>query len=140
MVHHFIVAAKLWILVLDGVEAVRAGSDDRAMLRGYSSRAIARYMTVVPGAMTGAGIEAVSIQRLDILLGHHLPQVFVADAPCGIACAPFFGSKNSEVDLSSQQDFCYSGCHSLVAPVERTHTADPVEDIGSGVLCHERYT
>src|SRR5437764_11635511 len=129
--YNLIIATKLWILVLDSVEAMRAGSDDRALLRSYSSNAITGD---VPIAMIGAGFETVAIERLDILLGHHLPEVFVTDTPCGVARTPFFGTQYSEVDIGGQQDFCYGCCHFLVAPIERTHTADTVEDVGSGVL------
>ncbi len=89
--------------------------------------------------MIGTGFEAVAIERLDILLGHHLPEVFVTDTPCRVARTAFFRTQYSEVDFGGQQDFCYGCCHFLIAPVERTHTADPVEDIGTGVLRHERY-
>ena len=87
-----------------------------------------------------SGIEAIAVEHLDILLGHHLPQVFVADTPCGVACAGLFGTKNSEVDFGRQQDFGNGGRHLLVALVERTHAANPVEDIGVGIFRHQRHT
>src|SRR6266478_1438734 len=47
VMHHFIVASKLWILVFDRVEAVRAGGDDGAMLWCCTSYAVARGVTVM---------------------------------------------------------------------------------------------
>src|SRR5213082_2083831 len=87
MVNHLVVPAKLWILVLDGVEAVRAGRDDRAVYRCYTHYTCYTRYTCSTGARSMpvvvmlllAHIEAVAVEHLDILLGHHLPQVFVAD-------------------------------------------------------------
>src|SRR5437763_15176745 len=98
--YNLIVATKLRILVLDGVEAVRAGSDGRTLLRSYSSHAITGD---VPVAMIGAGFEAVAIKRLDILLSHHLPEVFVTDTPCRVARTPFFRTQYSAVALGGEQ-------------------------------------
>src|SRR5712692_3514945 len=89
VVHYFIVATKLRILVLDGVEAVRAGRDDRAMAGRYTGHAITGGMPVVSAVLVSR-IEAVAVEYFDILLCHHLPQVFVPDAPGGIACTGFF--------------------------------------------------
>src|SRR5437588_245789 len=97
--YNLIIATKLWILVLDSVEAMRAGSNDRALLRSYSSHAITGN---VPIAMIGAGFETVAIERLDILLGHHLPEVFVTDTPCRVARTLFFGTQYREVDIGGR--------------------------------------
>src|SRR5229473_646602 len=93
---HFIVAAELRVLVLDGIEAVRAGGDNGALSCSYSRRAVAMAVVAIAGS---SGVEAVSVEYFDILLGHHLPQVFVANAASGIACTGLFRSKNSKVDF-----------------------------------------
>ena len=77
---------KLRVLVFDRVEAVRAGRDDGAVYRcytRYTCSTTARSMPVVV-MLLFAHIEAVAVEHFNILLGHHLPQVFVADTTGGI--------------------------------------------------------
>src|SRR5690348_4677540 len=124
--YHIVVPAKLRILTPDGIETVWAGRDDRALLRCYSRWAIARRVPVMSIAHISR-IEAVAIQRLDVLLSLHLPQVFVTNTPRGIACAGLFGAENGKIDLRRFQYFGNRGCNLLIAPVERSHATDPVE-------------
>src|SRR5579859_4715234 len=77
-----------------------------------------------------SGTEAVAIEGLDILLGLHLPEIFVADAARGIARAGLFGAENGEIDLRGQQYLRDGGGNLLIAPIEGAHTANPVEHIG----------
>src|SRR5437588_11420401 len=106
--HYLVVATKLRVLVLDRVEAVRAGSDNGAVLCGHGSRTVA--MAIIPVAMmVSGGVESVTIEHLDVLLGHHLPEVFVADTSRGIARTGLFGSQDGEVDARSQQHFRHGG-------------------------------
>src|SRR5947209_7785017 len=95
-------------------------------------------MPMVP-VKRARSIKAITIQRFDVLLRHHLPQIFVANTPRWITCTPFFGAKNSKVDVRRFQYFSNSSCHLLVALVKRTHTANPVENIGIGIFSHEWY-
>src|SRR5256886_15747261 len=115
MVHHFVITAKLRVLVLDRVEAMRAGGDDYTVFWFQARSSIA--VSVVPVALVGEG-ETIAIQRLDILLGHHLPQVFIANTPRRIARAPLLGAENGEVDPCSEQNLCNRGSNLLIALVE----------------------
>src|SRR5256885_16435714 len=134
--HYLIVATKLRILVSDRVEAVRAGSDNGAMLRGHGSRTGA--MAVVPTAiMVSGGVESVTIKHLDVLLGHHLPEIFVADTSRRITRTGLFGSQDGEVDASGQQHFRHGGCYLLVTPIKGAHATNPVENIGIGIFRHQ---
>src|SRR5256886_7413440 len=134
--HYLIVATKLRILVSDRVEAVRAGSDNGAMLRGHGSRTGA--MAIVPAAiMISGGIESVTIEHLDVLLGHHLPEIFVADTSRRVARTGLFGSQDGEVDASGQQHFRHGGCYLLVTPIKGAHATNPVENIGIGFFRHQ---
>src|SRR6266568_1076387 len=139
VVHYFIVATKLRILVLDGVEAVRAGRDDRAMAGRYTGHPITESVPIVSAVLVSC-IEAVAVQYFDILLRHHLPQVLVPDAPGGIACAGFFRAENCKIHPGSEQHFRNSGCHLLIPFIEGAHTTDPVEYISIRILRHKRYT
>src|SRR5579863_5924940 len=129
--HYFVVAAKLRVFVLDGVEAVWTGCDNRVVFRRIVSilsvRSTMPIHAIMPVALSFEDVEAVAIQHLYILLGHHLPQVLVADAACWITCAGLFRPEDGEVDLCRQQDFRYRGRDLLVALIERTHAANPVE-------------
>ena len=105
---HLVVAAKLRILVLDGVEAVRAGGDDRfaivcaAPLACHRRRCVAVAVRAALCSAAASGlIEAVAVQRFDILLRQHLPEVLVADAPRRIACAGLFGAQDGEIDVGA---------------------------------------
>src|SRR6266487_4131446 len=93
----------------------------------------------IVSVVSAGSIEAVTIQRLDVLLRHHLPKIFIANAPCRITGTPFFRTKNSKVNVCRFQYFSNGSCHLLVALIKRTHTADPVEYISIRILCHERY-
>ena len=81
VVEDLVVAAEMGVLVLDGVEAVRADGDD--------------LLDVVAG------------EGLDVLLGHDLVEVLVAHAPGRVACAALFVAEDSEVDARAFED----GCH-----------------------------
>src|SRR5260370_36872863 len=136
--HYLVVATKLRILVSDRVEAVRAGSDNGAALRDHGSRTVA--MAIVPAAiMVRGGVESVTIKHLDVLLGHHLPEIFVADTSRRITRTGLFGSQDGEVDASGQQHFRHGGCFLLVTPLKRTHAANPVETMGIWLFRHHRY-
>src|SRR5579885_1400749 len=72
VMHYFVIAAKLRVLVLDGIEAVRAGRNDGAVLQGRASHAVAARVTVHGmRILLLAHIEAVAFERFDVLLRHH---------------------------------------------------------------------
>ena len=72
VVHDLVVAAELGVLVLDRVEAVRAGDDD----------------------LGGADL----VERLDVLLGQHLEEELVAGAAGGVAGAGLAVAEDRERD------------------------------------------
>ena len=134
--HYLVIATKLRILVLDRVEAVRAGSDNGTVLGGHASRTVA--VAIVPAAiMISGGIESVTIEHLDVLLGHHLPEIFVAYTSRRVARTGLFGSQDGEVDASGQQHFRHGGCYLLVTPIKGAHATNPVENIGIGIFRHQ---
>src|SRR6266571_8370030 len=94
------------------------------------------HMALVESA---GSIKAITVKRFDVLLRHHLPQIFVTNAPRWITCTRFFRSKNGKVNVCRFEDFSNGSCHFLVALVKRTHTANPVKNISIRILCHERY-
>src|SRR6266702_3837691 len=95
-------------------------------------------MAIMP-VVSARSIEAVTIQGFDVLLRHHLPQIFVANPTRWIPRTRFFRSKNGKVNVCCFEYFSNGSCHFLVALVKRTHTANPVKNIGFGILCHKRY-
>ena len=129
---YLVVAAKLRVFVLNGIEAVRTGSDDGAVFRNHRGRPVTLRM--VPIAMVGGCIETVAIEHLDILLGHHLPEVFVADTTGGITGAGLFRPENSEVDPGCLKHFSDRSCHELITLIKGPHTANPIEHIGVRVF------
>src|SRR5436305_15259479 len=97
-------------------------------------------MAIIPVAiMVSGGVEPVTIEHLDVLLGHHLPEVFVADTSRWIARTGLFGSQDGEVDARSQQHFRHGGCYLLITPIKGTHATNPVENIGIGIFRHQGY-
>src|SRR2546421_5635911 len=129
--HYIIVPTKLCVFVLDGIEAVRTSRDNSAMFGCSFCMSIAGCVTVT-GRMTiasGSSIEAVAIQHFDILLGHHLPEILVSNAPSGIASTGLFGTENSKVNFGCQENFRYGSGNLLVALIKRTHATNPVKDI-----------
>ena len=129
---YLVVAAKLRVFVLNGIEAVRTGSDDGAVFRNHRGRPVTLRM--VPIAMVGGCIETVAIEHLDILLGHHLPEVFVANTTGGITGAGLFRPENSEVDPGCLKHFGDRSCHELITFIKGPHTANPIEHIGVRVF------
>src|SRR5581483_5857535 len=113
MMNNIVVAADLWVLVLDRVEAVWTGRDDGAMLCRDGGAAIAGSVPIVTVAQRGE-IKAVVVQRLNILLSLHLPQVLVADATSWIARAGLLGTEDGEIDVGRLQDLRHRGCDLLV--------------------------
>src|SRR5690349_1231294 len=109
VVDNLVVAAELGVLVLDGVEAVRAGGDDGldvvgaagldadASARGGNGLGgvgggerlvdVACVVAVAVGLRFGALVEAVAVQDLDVLRGEHVPEILIADAARGVAGA-----------------------------------------------------
>src|SRR5438477_9192193 len=129
--HYLVIATKLRILVSDRVEAVRAGSDNGAVLGGHASRTVA--VAIVPAAiMISGGIESVTIEHLDVLLGHHLPEIFVAYTSRRVARTGLFGSQDGEVDASGQQHFRHGGCYLLVTPTKEPNPTNQVENTPIG--------
>ena len=78
---YFEVSAEVWVLVLDGVEAVRADGDDL--------------------------LHIVAIKGVYILLRHDLVEVLVAHATRRIAGASLLHTENGEIHACALQD----GCH-----------------------------
>ena len=109
----FVVPAKLRVLVGDRVETVRAARDD------------------LP--------HAVLLERLDVLLRLHLPQVLVADASGRVAVAGLLGGEDGERDSGGAEDLHESARHLLIAPVVRRGAPDEVEVLGVGLFGERRH-
>src|SRR5205807_3468310 len=103
VVHDLVVAAQLWVLGLDGVEAVRTLGDDLA------------YPETVEG--------------LDVLHGEHLEDVLVARAPGRVARAQLGRAEDGEVDAGPVHELGHGLGDLLVLVVEGSGAADPVEEL-----------
>ena len=75
---YFEVSAEVWVLILDGVEAVRADGDDL--------------------------LHIVAIKGVYVLLRHDLVEVFVAHATRRIAGASLLHTEYGEIHACSLQD------------------------------------
>ena len=98
-------AAHLLVLVADGVEAVRAGRDDR--LLG----------------------DLVLVERLDVGAGQHLVDVLVAHAAGRVAGAVLLLAQDREADAGGVKAGGDGAGDALVTVVERGRAANPVEDL-----------
>ena len=98
-------AAQLAVLVADGVEAVRAGRDDRPLP------------------------HPVAVERLDVLAGQDLEHVLVAHATGRVAGAALLLAEDGERDAGGVQAGGDGPGDSPVAVVEGGRAADPVEDL-----------
>ena len=104
VMHNFIVATHLRVLVGKGVEAMRALRDDL--------------------------LHAHAIERFDVLRCEHLEDVFVARTSCRIARAHFRWAKNREGNTRALQKLRHCLGDLLVLVIERTCATDPVEVFG----------
>ena len=111
VVDHLVVAAEVWVLVGQRVEAVGAAGDD----------------------LGDAGL----VQGLDVLLGEGLEDVLVADPARRVTGAALAGAEDREIHIRGLEHLG-RGLRGLACPlVERRGTADPVEVLGSGVTGFE---
>src|SRR5947209_1496099 len=97
-------AAVVRVLVLEGVEAVRAGGDDFP--------------------------DAVPVQVPDVLLSQRLEQKLVADAPRRVAGALLLAPHDGEAHAGLREQLRRRARHALVALDERAIAADPQKDFG----------
>ena len=107
VVHDLVLAAELWILVLQRVEAVRALGDDLA--------------------------HAHAVEHLDVGHGEHLEQVLVARPSRRVAGAHLAGTEDGEVEPGPLQEL---GHRAGDLPVLSSNdpTADPVKElVGEGL-------
>src|SRR5262249_43675816 len=102
-VHYLVVAAERGVLVLDAVEAVRAVRDDL--------------------------LDAVAVQRLDVLLREHLEEVLVAHPPRRVARARLLGAEDREGDAGRVQDLDERAGALPGAVLVGAGAADPEEDV-----------
>ena len=101
---HFVVATELWVLVCEGVKAVRALGDDL--------------------------LDAHAIERLDVLHREKLEDVLVAGTASRVPGAVLRRPKNCEAHVGSVEQFRQRLADLLVLVVERTGTTNPVEVLG----------
>ena len=108
MVHDFEVAAELRVLVLQRVEAVRAGRD---------------YL-----------LDVVTLQRLDVLLRLALEQVLVTDSPRRVAAARLLVAEDAYLDARCVQHSGQSEGALHAALLEGGRAADPEEELRVAVV------
>ncbi len=77
-VDHLVVSAEVRVLVLEGVEGVRAVGDDL--------------------------LDAVAVQGLDVLRGQHLEQVLVAEPPGRVAGRHLLGPEDGDLHAGGLED------------------------------------
>src|SRR5215813_8053178 len=109
---HFIVAAKLRILVLQGVKAVWTIDDDF--------------------------FHVVGLENLDSILCHALKEILVAEAPCRLPIAGLLGAEDSKVYSGFLQDLGESNSGLFTTIIKRTSTTYKVEILGFGVISDQR--
>src|SRR4051812_48693728 len=105
---HLVVTAELRVLVLQGVEAVRALRDDLAHTH--------------------------PVEHLHVGHDQHLEQVLVAAAPRRIARAHLAGPEDDDVDPRPLEELGHGLGDLAVLVVERTGATDPVEVLGGDRL------
>ena len=110
VVHDLVVPAELWVLVGEGVEAVRAGGDDLQRRRA------------------GNGLE-----RLDVLHAEHLEEELVSEPARRVAGAGFRRPQHRELDARDVQQLGERPGHLPRPVLERPGTADPVQVLDVGV-------
>src|SRR5690348_15886837 len=103
VVNDFVVPAELRELVPDLMETVRAARDYRR--------------------------HRITIQRLDRGFGEHLIEVFVAHPARRVAMAVLFLAEDRKANAARLEDARERDRDSLRAVVERTHAANPEQDI-----------
>ena len=108
MVHDLVVAADLFVLVADGVHAVRAAGNDEF------------------------GLD--DVEGGDVFVGQLTVEVLVAGASGAVTGAAFFFSQDSEVDFGVVQQFDEGSGGFLGLRIVACGTTNPVEDVGSGVF------
>ena len=87
---------KVWVLVADGVKAVRASGDDLALALRYAVKGI--------------------VEGFYVLLRHHLEEELVASAACGIARTGFACGEHTEFHTCGVQQV-YDGAGGAAAIV-----------------------
>ena len=110
VVHDGVVAAELRVLVLEGVEAVRTGHDDLALLRRDALEDLA--------------------QLLDVLLGQHLEEELVARAAGGVAGAALGLGQDCELHAGGVEHLRDGLGGLLGVVVVRAGATDPEEVLG----------
>ncbi len=110
VVHNRVIAAHLWVLILQGVEAVRTRHNDLALFRWHT---LERF-----------------IEDLNILLRQHLEQELVTSTTSGVTGTTLTLAKHGELHTSSVQQFSNrtGGLGSVV--VVHTGTTNPEQVLG----------
>src|SRR5665213_1919369 len=99
MVHHIIIPPQHRVFVSENIETMRAGS--------YY------FFYLIP------------VQKLDILVRHHLKHELISRSPRRIARTHFFLSENGITDAYLVQNCNKSPCNFLRPLVETARTTDP---------------
>lgn len=109
MMDDFVMATQFGIFVLERVETMRAGGDDL--------------------------FDTVTIQHLNILVGHHLKQKFVPGPSGRVSCAIFLFAKYGIIDVHLIKDGRECFGHSLCTLVKTPRASYPKENLGCFSLC-----
>ena len=123
VVNNLVVAAHVWVLITQGVEAVCTGHDDLALLRRNALECL--------------------VQHLDVLLGQHLEQELITCAASGVTRTTFALAENRELHTSGVQQVghCAGGLGCVV--IVDTCTTNPEQVLGVvevlDVLAVDRY-
>ena len=110
MVDNFVLSAQLWVLVLEGVEAVRTGDDNLALLRRDTVEDL--------------------IELFDVLLSQHLEEELVTSAASGITSTALSLGEHSVLHTGGVKHFCNSLGGLLRIVVVSTGTTDPEQVLG----------
>ena len=108
---HIDIHPQVFVISRQGVEAMRAGGDDL--------------------------LDTVCLDQLDVLGGHRLVEVFVAQLPRRLAAAFFLFAEDADTDSGGIADPDEVPGNFTVPLVKRSETADEVENVHVTVLLHD---
>src|SRR5262245_28763474 len=105
MMNYFIVTTQCRVFIFENIKTVWTGSDNF--------------------------FDTIVVQRLNILVGHHLKQELITGAPCGITITPFLFSQYRILDPNFFQDRGKRFCNFLSPLVKTSGTTYPEQDLGT---------
>ena len=105
---HLVVAAEVWILVFQRVEAVGAGRHD--------------------------GLHLIAVEELHVPLGHDFEEILVADAPGRVAVARLLWAQDGVRHAGAVKDAGHGSRGALAARLQGRRATHPEQDLDGFVV------